>query len=199
MEMITGVILAGGKNRRMGGREKALLELEGESILERTLRILRPLCAELLVVTNTASCYLDKTWALVGDIFPHKGPLGGIHSGLFYARYPHIFVVACDMPFLSEALIAHLLSKAKNHDIVVPVVDGKYQPLHAVYGKSCLPRIENLLAADELKITNFYHGHRICTLNEQIIAQYGKTQRFFTNINSQEDWQSLNKNGKGEE
>ncbi|MCF8053820.1 MAG: molybdenum cofactor guanylyltransferase [Deltaproteobacteria bacterium] len=189
--MVSGVIIAGGKNSRMGGRIKALLTVEGERLIDRTMRILQATCNEVIIVTNSPEDYVDMDCVVVGDIYTNKGPLAGIHSGLVYASHSHCLVVASDMPFLEEGFIRHLISQVDGYDIVVPTMDGRYQPLHAIYGKSCRKRIERLLKDDERKITGFYRGYKKLVIAEQAIAPYGEARRIFANINSPNDWEEF--------
>ena len=104
----TGIILAGGKNLRMG-QNKAFLEVQGERIIDRIKRIFVDLFDEVMLVTNSPRDYLDLNLRIISDLYRERGSLAGIFTGLFHASFSHAFVAACDMPFLNPALIAHLV------------------------------------------------------------------------------------------
>ena len=94
---MTGIILAGGKNTRMGVN-KAFLEINGTRMIDKTIDIYSRLFSEILIITNDPLPYLEFTRAaIVTDIYKGKGPLGGIYTGLFYSKNPYVFVSACDI------------------------------------------------------------------------------------------------------
>ncbi len=187
---MTGVILAGGRSSRMG-KNKAFLEIEGERLIDRTVRLFRGLFSEILLVTNDPLAYLDLEAVLATDIFPGKGALGGLYTGLFFARHPQAFVTACDMPFLQGDFISHLLAQAPGYDIVIPEAGGGLQPLHAVYDRRCLPAIRACLDRNRLKISGFYRGLRIRTIGEGEAQAYDPDGRMFWNINGPKDLEKL--------
>src|SRR5262249_11526219 len=102
---ITGVIQAGGRSERMGGRPKALIELGGRRIIGRVLAAPTPTFDNVLVVTNTPELYGFLGLPMVGDVYPEHGSLGGIYSGLQAAAGQAAFTVACDMPFLHPDVV----------------------------------------------------------------------------------------------
>lgn len=141
---MTGIILAGGKNSRMG-TNKAFLKLDGILLIERIKAVLNELFPEIIIVTNDPLSYTRLFSAvIVTDIYKNKGALGGIYAGLFFASENHAFITACDMPFINKDLIAHLAGLAANYDIVVPQGADGMQPLHAVYSKNCLAPIKRI-------------------------------------------------------
>ena len=127
------MILAGGRSRRMG-RDKADLQVGGQSLLVRTACVLSEVVDEILVVgRDSFSSALPHSVRAVPDEVPGIGPLGGLLSGLRRTTYPYAVVVACDLPFLDAGVLRHLLTLAPGYDAVVPFVGGHNQPLHAVY------------------------------------------------------------------
>ena len=105
---MTGVILSGGSNRRMG-ENKAFLRVEGERLIDRTVRLFRAVFQEVIIVTASPLDYLDQQATIVTDILPEKGALGGIYTGLFFASDEYAFVAACDMPFLNRAFLEYMI------------------------------------------------------------------------------------------
>lgn len=191
---MTGVILSGGKNTRMGAN-KAFLEVGGERLIDRAVRTYRQLFDEIILVTNEPGLYLDQDVTIVTDLEKGKGPLMGIYTGLFWATADPVFFAACDMPFLDVPFIHHLLAQSRVVDIVVPETAEGLQPLHAVYSRRCLPVIKALLARDRLKVTGFYKGMKIRIVPEEIIRTFDPQGRMFLNINTPEEFSLLSPEG----
>ena len=184
---ITGIILAGGKNTRIGAN-KAFLDIDGIRLIEKALNIYRRLFSEIIIVTNDPLSYLEFTDAmLVTDIYKGKGPLGGIYTGLFYSKNNHAFISACDMPYLNKDFLVYLIGQRGKHDVIVPELPEGFQPLHAIYSRDCLSPIKRLLLMDQLKITGFYRDMRVLTIGEAQISPFNKDGRLFHNLNTPED------------
>ncbi|PKN70459.1 MAG: molybdenum cofactor guanylyltransferase [Deltaproteobacteria bacterium HGW-Deltaproteobacteria-10] len=192
---MTGIILAGGKNSRMG-TNKAFLEINGIRLIDNILAIYQNIFSEIIIVTNDPLSYTEfSDTIIVTDIYKEKGALGGIYTGLFYATFDYSFVAACDMPFLNEDFIIYLTGQANNkHDIIVPQLPEGFQPLHAIYSKNCLSHINKLLSVNKLKIAGFYKEVRLFPVAEESIKPFNKDGRLFLNINTPED---LKKEQKG--
>jgi molybdopterin-guanine dinucleotide biosynthesis protein A len=171
----------------MGGRPKALLELGGARIVERVLAAVRPVVDDVLLVTNTPEAYAFLGLAMVPDVHPDHGSLGGIYSGLRAAGGEAAFIVACDMPFLTPAVVGLVVGRAGEGDVVVPRVGGQYETLHAVYGKGCLPCIEDELAAGRLRIVGFFPRVRVVEIGQEEIARHADPARVFMNVNTPDD------------
>jgi len=144
---VAGVILAGGRAVRMGGRDKAFAAVGGEPIAARTVRLFHALFPQLLVATNRPERFRELDVETVLDGFPGCGPLAGIHAALLASRYPHVFVAACDMPGLDADVIRFLVARIGAADAIVPRWEDDVEPLHAVYAVRCLPEIEASLRA----------------------------------------------------
>jgi molybdopterin-guanine dinucleotide biosynthesis protein A len=183
---ITGIILAGGKNLRMG-KNKAFLEINGQRIIDRTKQLFVDLFDEVFLVANSTLDYLDLNLRVVSDLFPGGGALGGIYSGLFHASHSHAFVAACDMPFLNKALISHLSALSPGYDIVIPKMEDGWQPLHAVYSPKCLPFMEDLLQKKNLKIIDFFPKVKKREVTTEEILPFDPQLVSFLNINTPED------------
>jgi molybdopterin-guanine dinucleotide biosynthesis protein A len=183
---MTGMILAGGKNLRMG-QNKAFLEVQGERIIDRIKRIFVDLFDEVLLVTNTPRDYLDLNLRTVTDLYREQGALGGVFTGLFHASFSHAFVVACDMPFLQPALISYLAGMSPGYDIVIPRTEDGLQPLHAVYSRKCLPFMEDLLCRGRLKILDFFPRVKKKEVPAEQIIPFDPQMVSFLNLNTPED------------
>ncbi len=183
------VVLAGGDSRRLG-RDKSLLELDGEPLLARVVQRLGALSDDLVVVTNDAPRYESLSLAarLVPDEKPGLGSLMGIYSGLQAVRHSHALAVACDMPFLSLPLLRHMASLAPGHDVVVPRFGSLLEPLHAIYGRSCLPFMKELLDQGERKIVAFFDRVRVRYVNDVELDRFDPDHWSFVNVNTPQDW-----------
>jgi molybdopterin-guanine dinucleotide biosynthesis protein A len=184
---ITGVIQAGGRSTRMGGRPKALLELGGRRIIDRVADVVRDVADDVLIVTNTPELYASLDLPMVPDAFPHHGSLGGIYSGLRAAAGDTAFTVACDMPFLMTEVARLVTGRAGEADVVVPRVGEQFETLHACYAKSCLGPIEACLRAGRLKIVGFYDEVRVLPIEAGEVARFRAPEIVFMNVNTPEE------------
>jgi molybdopterin-guanine dinucleotide biosynthesis protein A len=187
---VTGVILAGGESSRMGSN-KALLPYRGGRFIESIYRQLSGLFDEVLVVTNTPEQYAFLGCRMVSDIYHGMGALAGLHAGVVNSRTPHIFSVACDMPYLNDSLIRALVARRHQGDVIIPESDDGLEPLHAVYCRSCIPAMDAALQAGKRRLVSFYS-------EIQAVIFPGNTVRFvdpdlnsFRNINTPEDYYNL--------
>jgi molybdenum cofactor guanylyltransferase len=187
---MTGVILSGGKSTRMG-KNKAFLEIGGKRLIDRTMMIFKDMFPEVILVTNSPLDYLEQACIIASDIFKNKGALGGIYTGLFYASYDHVFVSACDMPFLDRSFIEHMIKCRDRYDIVVPELPDGLQPLHAIYSKRCLSPIKKLMDRDVLKITGFYKGLKTLVIKEETIKSFDPAGKMFINVNTIKDLEQI--------
>lgn len=194
---MTGIILSGGKSSRMG-ENKAFVDIGGERLLDRTIDLFMGLFDEIILVTNEPLAYLDLDLTIVTDIIPGKGALGGIYSGLFFARSERAFVAPCDMPFLNRSFIEWMLSKAHDCDVLVPAPADGLQPLHAVYSRRCLPAIKKLIDDDRLQVRLLYKRCRTVEITEDVLKTFDPRGLMFQNVNSPEDLdRAMRKNGSG--
>lgn len=184
---VCAVILAGGKSSRMGGTNKALLKIMGKSIIERQIEILDEIFSETIIITNSPDCYKFLGKPTFMDIIPGKASLGGLHSGLMSANKPYCFFVACDMPFLNREIINLLLVNVDAHDIVIPKISGRFEPLHAIYSRKCIPFIENLISSDNLQIFGFFEHVDVCEIKGSELRKIDPLLNFTININTPED------------
>jgi len=184
---VTGIILAGGRNRRIA-TNKALLTVGDRSIIATTLETMAPIFEETLIVTNQPEEYAFLDVTTVGDVFPQKGPLGGLYSGLTASKSEHNFVVACDMPFLNSRLILYMLQSIGGCDVVVPLLEAGLEPLHAVYSKACLGPILAHLNKGDLRVQSFYGDVRTNYIRQAEIERFDPELKAFFNINCREDF-----------
>ena len=186
----TAVILAGGMSRRLG-RNKALEPFQGEPLIRRVIARMRQVGESLIVVVNdperAAELDLPEDVATAVDRYPGMGSLGGILTGLVTAPTEWSTFCACDMPFLNPQLYQLLLSLRDGYDAVVPVVDGRPEPTHAVYSRACVEPIRERIIAKDLKISSFFGEVRVCLVPEEQIRRSDPELLSFFNVNTQED------------
>lgn len=189
---VSVVILAGGESRRLG-RDKSLLELAGQPLLERVVNRLAPLSDDLIVVANDPIRYeaLGLSVRMVSDRVRGMGSLMGIYSGLTAAYHPHALVVACDMPFLNVPLLRYMIPLAEGHDVVIPRLGRMMEPLHAIYGKTCLPHMAHLLEHHEKRIIGFFDEVVVRYVEGDEIDRFDPLHLSFLNVNRLEDWQQV--------
>lgn len=201
----TGIILAGGLNIRFNRKNKALATVGKEKILDNTLRVFRALFDKIILVTNTPLLFAEWDIAIATDIYPVRSPLTGIHTGLFYAETPHVFVAACDIPFLQRDLVATILTRIDSRsDVFIPATSKGLEPLCAAYSKKCLAPIERLILDQmetepnetpptrrvlkkSLKIQNFFQRVRVKKITEKELRAQDPNLFSFFNVNTPED------------
>ena len=188
----TAIVLAGGKSRRLG-RDKTIEPFDGQPLIERVLARLANVTEEAVVVVNDTNRIADLPISNVVrtavDLFTNGGSLGGIYTGLTAAKADWAFAVACDMPFINISLIEYILSLREGYDMVVPVINGRPEPTHAAYSKTCLPHMERRLRANDLKISGFFDEVRVRYVKQTDVERFDIHQLSFFNVNTEDDLQ----------
>ena len=184
-------VLAGGKSSRMG-RDKALIEVQGRTLIEHVLTRLpqNPAPSETMVITNRPDDYAHLHIPAYPDMLPGKGPLGGIYTAITHSTHTITLVLACDMPLVSTALLAYMLAlhtAEPGYDVIVPRVQNHPQGLCAIYGKNCLEPIRRDLEHDLLRVIGFYNTVRVRYLDEPEYGPYDPNRTTFINVNTPDD------------
>lgn len=190
------ILLSGGKSSRMG-TNKALLKIDGKPNIERIRDELVKLTEEIILVTNEPETYQFLGLTTIMDEYPGQGPLAGIHVGLKHSTKKHNLVVACDMPFVSQELGSYLLNIAiaNDYDAVIPIINGKRQPLFAVYQKEIYRKIEKCIHDQQLKIMDVLTDLNVLFLTEAELQQNvpNHLERIFFNMNHVEEYEMAKK------
>jgi molybdopterin-guanine dinucleotide biosynthesis protein A len=198
---VSAVVLAGGQSRRMG-RDKAFLDFDGAMLIERVIERVQSVCAETIIVANDLETYARFGLPVVRDVYPGKGSLGGIFSGLQAVSADYALVVACDLPFLNDALLRYLITLAPQVDVVIPrshppkgkargatryeqlaVKDSGLQATQAIYSRRCLEPMRARLIADDLRIINFFDEVRVLVVEPDEVARFDPQKLSFINLN----------------
>jgi molybdenum cofactor guanylyltransferase len=194
----SAAILVGGKATRFGGRDKSALVVEGRSIFERQVTELSNVVEDIMIV-GAAAAAPDLRAPHAGrppvrgiaDIVPGCGPLGGLHAALSAAQADHVFVVACDMPYVNAALVDYLFSLAGEGAIVVPETDRGYHPLCAVYARACLEPVAARIAERRLALRALIDDVPARVVSRAEIARFGAPSQLLANVNTPGEYADL--------
>jgi len=196
---VSGVVLAGGKSKRMG-MDKRHLSVHGKPLLDRVTSVLLELFPEvLLVLAEEDVSRQDDRMRIVTDLIPDCAAVGGLYTGLYHSRYPRVFVVACDMPFINQAVIELFLQKIDAADVVMAQLVTGLQPLHGLYSKQCLPVLKEMIDARDLRLQNIVdkQGLTVHRVPETEITCLDPQLLSFLNLNSPADLELANKISPG--
>lgn len=171
------------------GSDKAILELNGRTLLERALELAKSVAAPVTIVGDSAK--FAAFGPAVLDVYLDHGPLGGIHSALVHSRTELNLIIAVDLPFLEAALLKYLHSNAESTDalVTVPFVEKRYQPLCAVYRKQFAATAEAALKEGRNKIDALFAKIPVHVIDESKLQAAGFRSSAFRNVNTPEEWQ----------
>jgi molybdenum cofactor guanylyltransferase len=178
-----GVILAGGKSRRMG-TDKALLTVGRDAMIQRAAEELCKVFDEVMISGGDEATGIRLGLKVVPDLIKGMGPLSGIHASLMAAQSRKCLVVPCDMPFLSADLAKIMVQQSEGYDVTVPQHGDFLQPLFAVYDKSCIPAIEEALHNNRHKVVDFYPRVRVRYVGEALLKAAADIDTVFFNVNT---------------
>ena len=184
-----GFVLAGGKSTRMGS-DKAFLEFEGRTLLDRALTVMTPVCDHVTIVGDPVKFAKYESETVLADTFPGCGPLGGIHAALEHSSGRLNLMLAVDMPFVSPELLSFLFAKAEDNDAVVsvPRINDGLQPLCAIYRRDFASIAEQALRAGKYKIDALFADVSINAIEETALISAGFCARNFFNMNTPQDF-----------
>jgi len=186
---VTGIILAGGKSRRMAGVNKALLNIGNDRIIGRVRDVVLQILPRTILITNTPEDYAFLGLPMFPDIIPNAGSLGGLYTGLNHCESQFGFLVACDMPFLNPGIIRGMIGLVEDYDVVIPCIHSRLEPLHAIYSKKCIPFVQDLLLKASLRILDLFDQVKVKKVSEEFLAKFDPEFRFIMNVNSPNDLQ----------
>lgn len=189
---VLGALLAGGQNRRYGGEPKALATVGGAPIALRAIRALKDATDRVVLIANQPESFTSLGLETRPDLRQGRGALGGIHTAVAWAAEAGCrgaLVTACDMPFLSSALLRRLAEGAGTHEVVAPASESRrgLEPLCAYYGVDCRSAIEAALERGDLHVTSFFADVAVRTLPAELVTEFGDPELLFLNVNTPED------------
>ena len=191
-QRVTGIILAGGKSSRLG-RDKAWEDVGGQRIIDRVIGALQSSCDEVLIIGDRPErqneLSLPKCIQYRSDELKGRGSIGGLYTGLKSSDTLWSLVVACDMPFISRELIRFMLSMiSKNRcDAIVPIINGRYQPTHALYNSTCIPFIEKNISSGNFRMDSYFDEIYLEEISEDVINSIQVAELSFFNVNTEDD------------
>lgn len=189
---ISGVILAGGENKRFGGLTKSNIIIGGNTIISRIVSIVEDIFSEIIIVTDRPADFRDyERFLIIKDHYSKLGPLGGVHSAIRASSFDGIFVFAGDMPFLSSDIINHMISRfqCSRSEIMVPKTGSFTEPLHAIYRRSVLRSLEKFIEDGKSRAIRDF-----ISLSDTDYIDFEASEenlKAFTNINSRSDIENL--------
>lgn len=182
---ITGIILAGGKSSRMG-TDKGVLHVDGRAMVERIIETLSSATSRIIIIANNNN-YDSFGYPVKQDLIKDCGPMGGIYTGLKFSSTPLNIIMSCDIPFVEADTLKQLAESPAQYEVVVPVHEGKTEPLCARYHQKCIPAFAGLLRKGEFKLQEALPGFKTLELQ---FAEDVKMQ--FANINTKEELNKFN-------
>nr|WP_263324102.1 molybdenum cofactor guanylyltransferase [Neobacillus sp. Marseille-Q6967] len=184
------IILSGGKSSRMG-TNKALLKINEKTNIESIADNLKLYFDDIILVTNQMDLYRFLGVKMTSDQYPGMGPLAGIHAGLSVSDYDINLIVACDMPFVSGELALTLINNSSHHDAVVPVINGKQQPLFSVFKKETAKKIEQSIENGRLSMKHLLDELNVLYVTENELQAYSSDdlERVFFNMNHPHEYE----------
>ena len=194
------IILAGGKSVRLG-HDKVLEKVGNSSLLEQVISRIDSLSNEIVLVTAEKRTFLGLTdnpkLKYVSDIFPGKGSLGGIYTGLVASNAHYNLVLAADMPFLNQSLLRYMIEVSDGFDFVLPHIGNFYEPLHAIYSKNCIEPMESLLRHGRKVIIELFDYVKVKYIEAEEIDRFDPQHLSFFNINTKDDLELAKKIARG--
>lgn len=192
MDNISFAILSGGKSSRMG-MNKAFLEIQGKSIIEIIIDIAYEF-SQIMIITNEPNLYYKFGVEVYSDIFPHRGPISGIHSALHNTKFDNVFILSCDMPFISKSTINKIIAQHNNSQITLPFVTERTYFTCGVYSKGILERLDDYLT-EGVKLPSvknryfaLYNFEKMFQINKIPIDNIDIRLTEFINLNTLEEW-----------
>jgi molybdopterin-guanine dinucleotide biosynthesis protein A len=157
------------------GRTKAFLPYAGTTMIEHVLETARNVFDEVFLIANEPELFAELGVDVVKDILPHRGPLGGILSGLLVATHHHSFVLPCDTPFVDQTLLRAMSRRCQESDVYVLAHKTGIEPLIGVYSKSCIKPLEEALFAGDPVLHDFVSGLNAETFDYDTTQGHRKT------------------------
>jgi molybdopterin-guanine dinucleotide biosynthesis protein A len=184
---IEAFILAGGKSSRMG-EDKGLMLLENRPMVSYILKTLKKAGLPVKIIANNPE-YDQFGVSVFPDVVKEKGPMGGLLSAFQNTTADVVFLVSCDMPFLTEEGVKNLTSEADLEEIIAPLVGQRINPLFALYPVKLKKTVEDAITAEELKMTDFILKNR----HTLVSSGFSKMADYFQNVNTRQELREAEK------
>jgi molybdenum cofactor guanylyltransferase len=182
---MTCAILAGGKSTRMG-RDKATIKIGEKPLIRLVYEKAKEVFDDVIIISKLHNTIEGINAPVLGDVVPFGNSMTGIVSALLYSETPYTFVVACDMPFLSTEAFGYMINEATGEDVIIPKTNSGFEPLHAIYNRTCIAHFLRLIGQNRLKVTGVLPFVSVKELKEQPCF-FKNRSAVFTNINAMND------------
>nr|WP_307726468.1 molybdenum cofactor guanylyltransferase [Trichlorobacter sp.] len=169
------------------GQDKALLDLAGQPLVGRIIKVMQGCFEHLLLVGDLPERFAHYGIPVVPDSYPGSS-LGGLYTGLHAATTERIFATSCDIPFPNPELIRLICGQTGTCDVVIPVTAGGLEPLFALYAKSCLPVMQTALEAGQYRITAVLQQLQTRIIGPELLAKVDPGGRALLNINTPQEY-----------
>lgn len=186
---VCGVVLAGGKSTRMG-TDKSLLKIKNKPVIKFITDEMKRCSEEVILISNDRSKKYDfLNISQFSDRYLDKGPLAGIETALYHVDADVFIMAACDMPFINHQIYNYLLDNLAEFDAVVPKYEGRLHPLSGIYKKSVLPKIQEQLNDDNLRIMSFFEHVNVKYVEDFTDFPSNIVQKHFFNMNNPKQYE----------
>ena len=186
----SSIILAGGKSLRLG-YDKVLETVGSRSLVEKVVNSVAALSDDIIIVTAAERSMPEfdhyPNLKVVHDMYPGKGPLNGIYTGLYASSTSCNIVVAADMPFISTALLRYMIEQVDGYDMVTPRVGDRVEPLHSVYTRNCMNTIEQMFEQGVLGVHKLHSRVNTRYVDVDEVTRFDPEKLSFFNINTEQD------------
>jgi molybdopterin-guanine dinucleotide biosynthesis protein A len=183
------LILAGGENKRIP-LIKGFLEIRNRKIIETNIELLKSIFSRVILSVNNPELYFYLGLPMIGDVVDSRGPMTGILSVFMNTESADIFVTACDMPYINAILIKYMVEKYNDKfEALIPLYDGKSQPLFGIYAKRLSEPMEQRIKAGKKSLIDFLKTINVRYINEEEVRSIDPEGRSFVNINTFKDYQ----------
>lgn len=176
-------VLAGGQSRRMG-LNKALLKINGYTMIETVISAIPAEKGSIKIITNSPSDYDFLDYAMIPDRFPRLGPISGVHAGLTDSSFLFNFFLACDLPFISTEVIVAILKEHSGQDIMGVRTPNGLEPLCTIYSKNCLSVIDKQIRKKSYSMQLLFN-----LVASEFVKIPNPTS--LLNVNTKQDWQEF--------
>jgi molybdopterin-guanine dinucleotide biosynthesis protein A len=186
------VIQAGGESSRMG-EDKGLMLFDGKPLVLNIQEQVAGLQKPLIIISNSPEKYREFCAPVFTDVLPGIGALGGLMTALTYSPAESCLLLACDMPFVQAGLVDALLGKARDADVVIPIYNGRPEPFRAVYRRTCLGPVKEMIQMGKRRMISFFDQVSVIYIEEDTVIQLDPEGRSFVNVNTKEDLERANR------
>lgn len=174
------------------GRDKATAEYRGAPLIRQVFETVRQVFEDIVIISSVHKTIEGVDAPVIRDLIPVQSPMVGIATALIHSALPRVFVVACDMPLLCVEAIRCLVDEAEGEDITIPMAEGYYQPLHAIYGRSSLSPLLRLISLNRLKVSDVLPYMAVKAIKDRPCFYTSGGTLVFSNINTPQELADVN-------